>query len=135
MASGSTWTYILGNFAQQALPLSDQVTLEVQLVGSSRTNTITVKSNLIIAKNITHDMESCHTGLESSGLLTLPMLRLSLIATASLNWAQMELISMLRNLRKFPFKKDRWLDFNRSRPSLPQICPRNQSTSCSILHL
>ena len=50
MASGSTWTYLLGNFAQQALPLSDQVTLEVQLVGSSRTDTITVKFNVIIAK-------------------------------------------------------------------------------------
>ena len=96
LASGSTWTYVLGNLAQQALPLSDQVTLEVRLVGSSRTDTITVKSNLIIAKHITHGMESCHTGLESPGLGTSPMLQPSLIASASLNWAQMELISMLR---------------------------------------
>jgi len=107
MASGSTWTYLLGNFAQQALPLSDQVTLEVQLVGSSRTDTITVKSNLIIEKHITHDMESCHTGLESPGPGTSPMLRLSLIATALLNWAQMELISMLRIPKRFHLKKDR----------------------------
>ena len=135
LASGSTWTYVLGNFAQQALPLSDQVTLEVQLVGSSRTDTITVKSNLIIAKHITHDMESCHTDLESPGLGTSPMLQPSLIATASLNWVQMELISMLRILRKSHLKKNRWLDSNRNPPSLPQIRPRNESISCSILHL
>lgn len=41
-ASGSTWTYLLGNFAQQSLPLSDQVILEIQRIGSSRTDTITL---------------------------------------------------------------------------------------------
>ena len=107
MASGSTWTYLLGNFAQQALPLSEQVTLEVQLVGSPGTHTITVKSNVIIAKHITHDMESCHTGLESLDPGTSPMLRLSLTVTASLNWVQTELISMLRIPRKSHFKKNR----------------------------
>jgi len=97
----------LGNFAQQALPLSDQVTLEVQLVGSSRTDTIIVKFNVMIAKHITHDMESCHTGLESLGLGTSTMSRLSLTATASLNRVQTELISMLRIPRKSHFRKNR----------------------------
>ncbi|KAF8811657.1 hypothetical protein BYT27DRAFT_7183799 [Phlegmacium glaucopus] len=31
------WNYILGNFAQQSLPLSDSVTLKLQLVGQSST--------------------------------------------------------------------------------------------------
>ena len=40
----------MGNFAQQSLPLSDQVILEIQRIGSSRTDTITVRSNLIVTK-------------------------------------------------------------------------------------
>ncbi|THU78746.1 hypothetical protein K435DRAFT_786117 [Dendrothele bispora CBS 962.96] len=40
--STSTWNYIMGNFAQQSLPLSDSVTLEVQRVGQQDTDKITL---------------------------------------------------------------------------------------------
>ncbi|KAF5371801.1 hypothetical protein D9758_003452 [Tetrapyrgos nigripes] len=40
--STTTWNYIMGNFAQQSLPLSDSVTLKVQRVGQYSTDTITL---------------------------------------------------------------------------------------------
>ncbi|CDO71106.1 hypothetical protein BN946_scf184844.g110 [Trametes cinnabarina] len=41
--TGATgWTYIMGNFAQQSLPLVDSVTLTIQRVNSSTTDTITL---------------------------------------------------------------------------------------------
>ncbi|KAI0628556.1 hypothetical protein C8Q77DRAFT_1067837 [Trametes polyzona] len=41
--SASTgWTYLLGNFAQQSLPLNDDATLTIQRVNSSRIETITL---------------------------------------------------------------------------------------------
>ncbi|RDB27918.1 Peptidase S41 family protein ustP [Hypsizygus marmoreus] len=36
------WTYIMGNFTQQSLPLSDQVTLIIQRVGSTRPEAVTI---------------------------------------------------------------------------------------------
>ncbi|KAF8649153.1 hypothetical protein AX16_005951 [Volvariella volvacea WC 439] len=36
------WNYIMGNFAQQSLPLSDSVTLTIQRVGQTRADTITL---------------------------------------------------------------------------------------------
>ncbi|OSD05135.1 hypothetical protein PYCCODRAFT_1432889 [Trametes coccinea BRFM310] len=41
--SGATgWTYIMGNFAQQSLPLVDSVTLAIRRVNSSTTDTVTL---------------------------------------------------------------------------------------------
>ncbi|KAF9041554.1 hypothetical protein BJ165DRAFT_1406469 [Panaeolus papilionaceus] len=40
--SSTGWNYVMGNFAQQALPLSDSVTLVVQRVGQPRPETITL---------------------------------------------------------------------------------------------
>ncbi|KXN82588.1 hypothetical protein AN958_02439 [Leucoagaricus sp. SymC.cos] len=54
-ASGSTWTYLMGNFAQQSLPLDDQVVLQIQRNGSSSIDTITLsyRSRLNSASNFT----------------------------------------------------------------------------------
>ncbi|KAI0667292.1 hypothetical protein C8Q78DRAFT_1175982 [Trametes maxima] len=41
-SASSGWTYILGNFAQQSLPLNDYATLTIQRVNSSRIETITL---------------------------------------------------------------------------------------------
>lgn len=43
--AGDSWAYIMGNFAQQSLPLDDEVDLEIQLNGTSSTVKITVKFN------------------------------------------------------------------------------------------
>ncbi|KAF9031686.1 hypothetical protein BDZ89DRAFT_1101087 [Hymenopellis radicata] len=40
--STSTWTYLLGNFAQQSLPLSDSVELLVQLEGATETQSVVI---------------------------------------------------------------------------------------------
>ncbi|PPR00180.1 hypothetical protein CVT24_005078 [Panaeolus cyanescens] len=40
--SASGWNYIMGNFAQQALPLSDSVTLVIQRVNQKRPETVTL---------------------------------------------------------------------------------------------
>ncbi|KAI0758411.1 hypothetical protein BD413DRAFT_655923 [Trametes elegans] len=45
------WTYIMGNFAQQSLPLVDAVTLTVQLTNSSEPQTITLPYRSRISKS------------------------------------------------------------------------------------
>ncbi|KAF8875475.1 hypothetical protein CPB85DRAFT_1235909 [Mucidula mucida] len=40
--STSTWNYLLGNFAQQSLPLADSVELLVQLEGATETQTVVI---------------------------------------------------------------------------------------------
>ncbi|TFK66892.1 hypothetical protein BDN72DRAFT_871423 [Pluteus cervinus] len=40
--SSGGWNYLLGNFAQQALPLDDQVTLTILRVNQTRTETVTI---------------------------------------------------------------------------------------------
>ena len=44
----SGWNYIMGNFAQMTLPLTDSVKLTVQRLNSSATDTFTVGLSLLI---------------------------------------------------------------------------------------
>lgn len=41
----SGWSYIMGNFAQMSLPLTDSATLTIQRVGSNKVETITVRGS------------------------------------------------------------------------------------------
>lgn len=43
-SAATGWTYILGNFAQQSLPLNDFATLTIQRVNSSTIETVTVSA-------------------------------------------------------------------------------------------
>ena len=66
----STWNYALGNFAQQALPLDDEVLLLVEKVNCTSPEIVVVsewcQSHLVAFLNL----YSCHTdpGLMVSGL-------------------------------------------------------------------
>jgi len=44
----------MGNFAQQSLPLSDSVTLEVKRIGQGGTDTITVKFFFLLPRSHTY---------------------------------------------------------------------------------
>ena len=41
------WSYLMGSFAQQSLPLTDSVTLRIQRVNSTRVESVTVRFRLL----------------------------------------------------------------------------------------
>jgi hypothetical protein len=63
--AGASWTYVMGNFAQQSLPLDDEVVLEIQLNGTSSTDTITVNFSHFLLMHGTYHLRSCLIDLDS----------------------------------------------------------------------
>lgn len=47
------WMYSMGNFAQMSLPLADSATLTIQRVNSTKTETITVRTDCVFRPMVT----------------------------------------------------------------------------------